>query len=148
MGQSRSLFCLFYKQLTVNMFIKCCRGWIRTLVLWYRKRPLCQLRHNHCPQRLRLCLTSNDCKVVGSNPATAKGRKDKNKLKRRGGHLKAFFWDWIFFSVLTLLLSAAEGQRPKNCLSCCCSWIFCLIFGSIFVLKDFQIKFPSMSRPH
>ena len=26
-------------------------------------------------------------------------------------------------------LSAAEGQRPRNYLSCCCSWIFCLIYA-------------------
>ena len=42
-------FRLFYKQLTVNKCsIKVADDWIRTLVLWYRKRPLCQLRHNHC----------------------------------------------------------------------------------------------------
>ena len=29
--------------------IKVVDGWIRTRVLCYRKRPLCQLRHNHCP---------------------------------------------------------------------------------------------------
>ena len=23
--------------------------WIRTADLWYQKRPLCQLSHNHCP---------------------------------------------------------------------------------------------------
>ena len=28
-----------------------------------------------------------------------------------------------------LLLSAAEGQRPRNYSSCCCSWIFCLIYA-------------------
>ena len=25
--------------------------WNRTWVLWYHKRPLCQLRHNHFPKR-------------------------------------------------------------------------------------------------
>ena len=51
-GHSRPLFLyfrLFYKQLTVNKCsIKVADDWIRTRVLWYRKRPLCQLRHNHC----------------------------------------------------------------------------------------------------
>ena len=43
-------FCLFYKQVTVNKCsIKVADDWIRTRVLWYWKRPLCQLRHNHCP---------------------------------------------------------------------------------------------------
>ena len=43
-------FCLFYKQLTVNKCsIRVANDWIRTRVLWYWKRPLCQLRHNHCP---------------------------------------------------------------------------------------------------
>ena len=53
MGHSRPLFLyfrLFYKQLTVNKCsIKVADDWIRTRVLWYRKQPLCQLRHNHCP---------------------------------------------------------------------------------------------------
>ena len=53
MGHSRPFFLyfrLFYKQLTVNKCsIKVANDWIRTRVLWYRKRPLCQLRHNHCP---------------------------------------------------------------------------------------------------
>ena len=26
-------------------------------------------------------------------------------------------------------MSAAEGQRPSNYSSCCCSWIFCLIYA-------------------
>ena len=26
-------------------------------------------------------------------------------------------------------LSAAEGQRPRNYSSCCCAWIFCLIYA-------------------
>ena len=50
MGPSRPLFlylCPFYKLLTVhNWSIKIAYDWIRTLVLWYRKRPHC---HNHCP---------------------------------------------------------------------------------------------------
>ena len=48
MGHSRPLFLyfrLFYKQLTVNKCsIKVADDWIRTWVLWYWKRPLCQLR--------------------------------------------------------------------------------------------------------
>ena len=41
-------FSLFYKQLTVTKCsIKVADDWIRTRVLSYRKRPLCQLRHNH-----------------------------------------------------------------------------------------------------
>ena len=43
-------FRLFYKQLTVNKCsIKVADDRIRTRVLWYCKRPLCQLRHNHFP---------------------------------------------------------------------------------------------------
>ena len=41
-------FRVFYKQFTVNMFIKVADDWVRTRVLWYRKRTLCQLCHNHC----------------------------------------------------------------------------------------------------
>ena len=54
-GHSRPLFSLFSSFLqTVNskyMFKKVADDWIRTRVLWYRKQPLCQLRHNHCPGR-------------------------------------------------------------------------------------------------
>ena len=53
MGHSRPLFLyfrLFYRQLTVNKFsIKIANDSILTQVLWYWKRPLCQLRHNHYP---------------------------------------------------------------------------------------------------
>ena len=53
MGHSRPLFLyfrLFCKQLSVNKCsIKVADDWIQTWVLWYRKRPLCQLRHNHYP---------------------------------------------------------------------------------------------------
>ena len=52
LGHSRAHFLyfrLFYKQLTVNKCsIKIAHDWIWTRALWYRKRPLCQLRHNHC----------------------------------------------------------------------------------------------------
>ena len=49
-------FRLFYKQLTVNKCsIKFANDCIRTRVLWYRKRPLCQLHHDHCPNSLNVC---------------------------------------------------------------------------------------------
>ena len=37
----------------------------------------------------------------------------------------------LFFvqEVENVFLSAAESQRPRNYLSCCCSWIFCLIYA-------------------
>ena len=50
LGHSRPLFLFFlsYQQLTVNTFIiKSCGDWIWTSELWYWKRPLCQLSHNH-----------------------------------------------------------------------------------------------------
>ena len=56
MGHSQPLFLyfrLFNTQLRVN---KCSMysnffadDWIRTVDLWYWKRPLYQLSHNHCP---------------------------------------------------------------------------------------------------
>ena len=49
MGHSWPLF-VFSIQLTVKK--------IRTEDLWYRKQPLCQLSHNHCPT-LKLLLKSN-----------------------------------------------------------------------------------------
>ena len=56
---SRPLFLyfrLFYKQLTViKCSLKVPNDWIRTRVFWYRKQPLCQLRHNHC-LKLLCCL--------------------------------------------------------------------------------------------
>ena len=60
MGHFRPLFLyfrLFYKQLTVNKCsIKVANDWIQTRVLWYRKRPLSQLRHNHCPHKFSFIL--------------------------------------------------------------------------------------------
>ena len=48
-GHSRPLFLyfrLFYNQLTANKrSIKVADDWIQTQVLWYQKRPLCQLCH-------------------------------------------------------------------------------------------------------
>ena len=35
--------------------------WIRTADLWYRKRPLCQLSHNHCPVSFITFLGSAPC---------------------------------------------------------------------------------------
>ena len=44
------IFCHFRKQLTAyKCSIKVANDWIRTRVLWFRKRPLCQLRHSQCP---------------------------------------------------------------------------------------------------
>ena len=41
-------FRLFYKHLTVNICsLKVADDWIRTRVLWYRKRPRIQLWHNY-----------------------------------------------------------------------------------------------------
>ena len=40
-------FCLFDKHITMNnCSIKVADDWIRTQVLWYRKRPRCQMCHN------------------------------------------------------------------------------------------------------
>ena len=41
------------KLTTLNCSIKGANGWIRTWVLWHRKRPRCQLSHNNCtpPQK-------------------------------------------------------------------------------------------------
>ena len=47
---SFSFFRLSYTQFTVNKCsIKVAYEWIPTWVLSYQKRPLCQLRHIHCP---------------------------------------------------------------------------------------------------
>ena len=68
-GHSRPLFlyfCLFYKQLTVNKCsIKVADDWIRTQVLWYQKRPLCQLRHNHWPI---ICAFNTSCNFFYLHP--------------------------------------------------------------------------------
>ena len=39
----------FSSFLNINVFYKNAGGWIRTPVVWWRKRPVCQLCHNHCP---------------------------------------------------------------------------------------------------
>ena len=52
MGHSRPLFHLFSSFLQTvnnNCSIKVVDDWIRTQVLWYRKRPRCQLCYNHSP---------------------------------------------------------------------------------------------------
>ena len=81
MGHSRPLFLyfrLFYKQLTVNKCsIKVADDWIRTRVLWYWKRPLCQLRHNHCPTFKRWSDQRKDKKRQKTEDA-------KSKLSREG----------------------------------------------------------------
>ena len=55
MGHPRPLFLyfrLFNTQLTVNKCsINFADDWIQTADLWYRKRPLYQLSHNHCPYK-------------------------------------------------------------------------------------------------
>ena len=38
---------------------------IWTADLWCRKRPLCQLRHNHDPKIENVCNADSDCKYVG-----------------------------------------------------------------------------------
>ena len=90
MGHSRPLFlyfCLFYKQLTVNKCsIKVADDWIRTWVLWYRKRPLCQLRHNHCPNESFVCK-----KILMRQMAESAGR-DLN-----------IFFKWVNFVYFRLL---------------------------------------------
>ena len=61
MGHSRPLFSfrLFNKQLTVNCSIKVAGDWIRTRVVWYMKRPHCQLSHStaltYCPVQYYIC---------------------------------------------------------------------------------------------
>ena len=60
LGHFRPLFAIFtsFQQLTVNMFIiNLANEWIRTAELWYWKRPLCQLSHNHFP-RFPFCFLS------------------------------------------------------------------------------------------
>ena len=58
MGHSRPLFLyfrLFNTQLTVNKCsINFADDWIQTADLWYWKRPLYQLSHNHCPKQYLL----------------------------------------------------------------------------------------------
>ena len=54
-------FRLFYKQLTVNMF----NGLNRVRVHRYRKRPLCQLRHDHCPSTTTYCFFKKNWAIPG-----------------------------------------------------------------------------------
>ena len=55
LGHSRPFFLyyvFFYEKVNRNYCsIKVAHDWIRTRVLWYRKRPSCQLCHNHCTMR-------------------------------------------------------------------------------------------------
>ena len=45
------------------------------------------------------------------------------------------------------LLSAVEGQRPRNYLSCCCSWIFHLIYALSTSTTVQPQNFPYISLP-
>ena len=54
-GHSRPLFLYFrpfYKQLMRICSIIAANDWIWTRVLWYWKRPRCEVCHNHCPTLL------------------------------------------------------------------------------------------------
>ena len=56
-------------------------------------------------------------------------------------------FDLTCLHIKTLLLSAAEGQRPRNYSSCCCSWIFRLVYAlltSTTVLPPFFKYFKSI----
>ena len=59
-GHSRPLFlyfCLFNTVDSKQMFYKNFdNDWIQTADLWYWKRPLYQLSHNHCPYSVSLIL--------------------------------------------------------------------------------------------
>ena len=49
-GQTWSWHCLIYRLTEHNFFnINFADHWIWTMDLWYWKRPLYQLSHNHCP---------------------------------------------------------------------------------------------------
>ena len=52
----------------------------------------------------------------------------------------------IEISMLLLLLSAAEGQRPRNYSSCCC-WIFHLIYALSTPTTVLPLIFPYVSHP-
>ena len=63
-----------WQQLTVNKCsVNFANGWIRTADLWYRKRPLYQLSHNHCPiAKHTYCSCFITCRTLyycGSSPA-------------------------------------------------------------------------------
>ena len=54
-------FRLFLVQLAWNKYwIKVADNWIRTVDLWYQKRPLYQLSHNHCPHNHIVCPQDKD----------------------------------------------------------------------------------------
>ena len=46
--------------------IKVADDWIQTLVLWYLKRPRCQLCHNHCSRR-KILFWLLLCKMLSTN---------------------------------------------------------------------------------
>ena len=62
MGHYQPLFSLFssfqYSFLTKLIVNNIPDDWIRTAVFWYWKRPLYQLRHNHCPTSLTFFLST------------------------------------------------------------------------------------------
>ena len=67
MGHSQPLFrsfCLFHTVESTQMFnINFADDCIRTLDLWYRKRPLCQLSLNHCPSTGNMLTSNTDAKA-------------------------------------------------------------------------------------
>ena len=88
MGHSQSLFFFIFvfliqllQQLRVNKFAN---DWIRTADLLCRKRPLYQLRHNHCPElvhELSLSLSLSSlivCSKMSKNAFNTKFPSVKN----------------------------------------------------------------------
>ena len=119
MGHSRPLFFifrLFYKQLTVNKCsIKVADDWIRTWVLWYWKRPLCQLRHNHCYLTTTVILPANRllCKLQ-------KWRKAFSRLFHCSFSARRLFWSeenitkYLSFSkIIFLMLQWCKNIQPN-----------------------------------
>ena len=43
------------KETFISVYVKIADGWIRTRVLWYRKRPHCQMFHIHEPNVTFVC---------------------------------------------------------------------------------------------
>ena len=56
-----SLIDTVFKWAILSLFILFFLNWNRTRVLWYRRRPLCQLFHNHCPIYSQTVLIPPDC---------------------------------------------------------------------------------------
>ena len=58
------LFFLYFRLFNTGFLIKVIVNniavdWIRTVDLWFWKRPLYQLRHNHCPTTIVKCVLGN-----------------------------------------------------------------------------------------